>query len=219
MERGDAETAAAPRSTAPRVRECRLLLALRFPRVSPSLGKAQAPLELAKSERATPREIGWAVAIGAFAGCTPAVGVHGPVAMGLATLARKNRLFAWLGSRISNMVILPFIALAEVQVSHRIRTGAFVDLTRENILAQAPHLLLDWCLGTFPVGAAIGIVMGLSAYALAHRRDTRKRARSAPRSTAAARRPKRESGAAAARSGATPPTPAELPPPSSGSPA
>jgi len=145
--------------------------------------------KLAKSERATPREIGWAVAIGAFAGCTPAVGVHGPVAMGLATLARKNRLFAWLGSRISNMLMLPFIALAEVQISHRIRTGAFVDLTRENILDQAPHLLLDWCLGMFPVGGAFGLVMGLGAYALAHRRDARKQR-------------------------ATRPTPAELPPPS-----
>ena len=37
--------------------------------------------KLAKSERASPREIGWAVAIGAFAGCTPAVGVHGRLAM------------------------------------------------------------------------------------------------------------------------------------------
>jgi uncharacterized protein (DUF2062 family) len=151
---------------------------------------------LAKSERATPREIGWAVAIGAFAGCTPAVGVHGPLARGLATLARKNRLFAWLGSRISNMVFLPFIALGEIQLSHRIRTGAFIDLTRETILSHAPDLLLDWCLGTFPVGATLGAVMGLSAYGFAHRRD--------------ARRARAES--------LTPPTPAELPPPSSGSP-
>ena len=164
--------------------------------------------QLAKSERASPREIGWAVAIGAFAGCTPAVGVHGPLAMGLATLARKNRLFAWLGSRISNMVFLPFIALAEVQLSHRIRTGAFVDLRRGDILAQAPHLLLDWCLGCFPVGAALGIVMGLGAYAFAHHRDVRR-----------ARAARRLEAEAAATSTLTQPTPAELPPPSSGSPA
>ncbi len=194
--------------------------------------------QLAKSERASPREIGWAVAIGAFAGCTPAVGVHGPLAMGLATLARKNRLFAWLGSRISNMVFLPFIALAEVQLSHRIRTGAFVDLAREDILAQAPHLLLDWCLGTIPVGVALGIVMGLLAYAFAKRRDAR-RARTAAATESAPETnrdsedavagatnagplasPKNELGAAgAAAASPTRPTPAELPPPSSGSPA
>lgn len=160
--------------------------------------------QLAKSERATPRQIGWAVAIGAFAGCTPAVGIHGPLAMGLATLARKNRLFAWLGSRVSNVVFLPFIALAEVQLAHRLRTGTFVDLTRENILAQAPHLLLDWCLGTFPVGAAMGLVTGLLAYTFARRRDARKA---------------REAAEAATNEAPTPPTPAELPPPSSGSPA
>jgi uncharacterized protein len=124
--------------------------------------------KLAKSERASPREIGWAVAIGAFAGCTPAIGFHGPLAMGLATLFRKNRLFAWLGSRISNMVFLPFIALAEVQISHRIRSGAWLVINRDNALEQAPHLLLDWCLGTFPVGAAVGIVMGLGSYAFAY---------------------------------------------------
>jgi uncharacterized protein (DUF2062 family) len=174
--------------------------------------------KLAKSERATPREIGWAVGIGAFAGCTPAIGVHGPLAMGLATLARKNRLFAWLGSRISNMIMLPFIALAEVQVAHRLRTGAFLDLTRDNALEQAPNLLLDWCLGMFPVGGAIGVVMGFAAYAVAHRRDVRK-ARAAAKAEADA---VEADAAAETRSEAeapTPPKPAALPPPSSGSPA
>lgn len=129
---------------------------------------------LAKSERASPREIGWAVAIGAFAGCTPAVGLHGPLALALATLLKKNRLFAWLGSRISNMVFFPFIAIAEVQVSHRLRTGQWASLDREHVLDQAGALLLDWCLGTVPVGAAIGLAMGLASWSFAHRRDRRR---------------------------------------------
>jgi uncharacterized protein (DUF2062 family) len=129
---------------------------------------------LAKSEHASPRDIGWAVAIGAFAGCTPAVGAHGWLGMGLATLFRKNRLFAWLGTRISNMMMLPFIALAEVQIAHRLRTGAWVEIDRKHILEQAPNLLLDWCLGTIPVGLAIAGVMGVLAWAIAHRRDVRR---------------------------------------------
>ena len=153
------------------------------------------------------------MAIGAFAGCTPAVGIHGPVAMGLATLARKNRLFAWLGSRISNMLMLPFIALAEIQVAHRLRTGAFLDLTRDTALEQAPHLILDWCLGTIPVGVTIGAVMGMGAYGLAHRRDRRKRIASEK-----ARAENAEKDVARASAPPTP-VPAELPPPSSGSPA
>lgn len=161
------------------------------------LEKIKLVWKLAKSERATPREIGWAVAIGAFAGCSPAVGLHGPLAMALATLARKNRLFAWLGSRVSNPTILPFIVLAEVQIARWLRTGAFVEITRESILTQAPHLLLDWCLGTVPVGAALAIVMGLASYVVARRRDARAR-----KSREAA---------------TTTPAPAADPPPSSGS--
>ena len=165
--------------------------------------------KLAKSERASPREIAWAVGIGAFAGCTPAVGVHGWVAVGLATLFRKNRMFAWIGSRISNMFMLPFIAIAEVQVSHRARTGTWVDIDREHILEQAPTLLLDWCLGTIPVGLALGLLCGLLGYAVAHHRDARKRK--------AAARAELE-GAAAEREPAMP-KPSEAQPPSSGSPA
>ena len=163
--------------------------------------KIKTVWRLAKSERAAPKEIGWAVAIGAFAGCTPAIGVHGWLAIGMATLFKKNRLFAWLGSRISNMVFLPFIALAEVQVSHRVRTGAWLDLDRKNAIDRAGSLLLDWCLGTIPVGIVIGGILGLIAWAFAVRRDKR--------------RAKTEAEAPAA----TPePPPAALPPPSSGSP-
>lgn len=130
--------------------------------------------KLAKSERASPREIGWAVFIGAFAGSTPAVGFHGVLAVGLATLLKKNRLFAWLGARISNVVFLPFIAIAEVQVSHVLRTGQWVTLDREHVIEQAGTLLVDWCLGTIPVGVAIGSVMGLASWAIARERDRRR---------------------------------------------
>jgi uncharacterized protein (DUF2062 family) len=128
---------------------------------------------LAKNERASQAEIFWAVFLGAFAGCTPAVGLHGPLALALATVFRKNRLFAWLGSRISNMVFLPFIAYSEVQIAHRVRTGAWAAITtsREHALEQAGHLLLDWCLGTIPVGIVIGALTGLLGLAWARRRD------------------------------------------------
>lgn len=128
---------------------------------------------LAKSERASPREVFWAVFIGAYAGCTPAIGVHGGLALGLATLFKKNRLFAWLGSRVSNMFFLPFIAYAEVQVAHRLREGSWVDMTldRGRVLEQAGELLLDWCLGTIPVGAVIALVTGMLGWLWARRRD------------------------------------------------
>ena len=157
--------------------------------------RIKALWKLAKEERATPREIFWASFLGGFAAATPAVGFHGWVAIGLATLFRKNRLFAWLGSRVSNMVFLPFIIYAEVQVAHRLRAGAWCELDvhdREKILAQAGELFLDWCIGTIPIGIVLGIVCGVLGWLFAKWRE-RKRL--------------------------TQPSPAESPTPSSGSPA
>ena len=146
--------------------------------------------QLAKSERAAPGEIGWAVAMGAFIGCTPAVGLRPWLAVAAATIARKNRLFCYLGSHTSNILVTPFIMLAEIQLAHRVRTGEWMDLDRKHVLDQASALILDWCLGTVPVGMVVAATLGLVAYAIARRRDR-----------------------------STPPSPAELPPPSSGSPA
>lgn len=164
---------------------------------------------LAKSERASPREIGWAVFIGAFAGCTPALGAHGVLAMGLATLFRKSRLFAWLGSRISNMVFLPFIALAEVQVAHYARTGTFLTIDRQHVIAEAPSMLLDWCLGTIPVGIAIGGALGSVAWAIAALRERRRARRGADAPTrdegAEADRATADASNAPAAAGVTPP--------------
>lgn len=127
----------------------------------------------AQEEHASPRDIGWAVAIGVFAGCTPGIGIHGWIALGLATLFRKNRLWTWIGSRISNMFVLPWIILLEIQVAHRVRTGAWVTVAIDDVLDRAQELLLDWCLGTFPVGFALGAVFGLLAFAIARYRARR----------------------------------------------
>ena len=129
----------------------------------------------AKNERATPREVGEAVFLGVFAGCSPAVGVHGPIALALATMLRRNRLYAFLGSRVSNVVILPFIVLAEVQASHVIRTGHLAALSRDRVLEEAPSLLLDWILGSVLVGFALGLVVGWVAYMWAKWRAARPR--------------------------------------------
>jgi uncharacterized protein (DUF2062 family) len=124
----------------------------------------------ARNERASPKEIAWAVGVGVFAGCTPALGFHTWVAVGLATLFRVNRLFSFLGSRIANIVTLPFIALAEIQLAHRVRTGEFLALTPKDVLEQGRGLLLDWCLGTIPVGATLGAIAGVITWRIALRR-------------------------------------------------
>lgn len=124
----------------------------------------------AKSERASPVQIGWAVGVGVFAGCTPAIGFHGALAIAMATMFRLNRLFAFLGSRVSAFFIMPWIIMAEVEVAHRIRTGAWVAIDRKTAVERAAELLVDWLLGTIPVGGTLAVVLGTLAYVIARSR-------------------------------------------------
>ncbi len=128
---------------------------------------------LAKTERATPPQVAWAVGVGVFVGCTPALGLHGWIAVGAATLFRLNRLYAFLGSRVSSVFVLPWIVLGEVQLAHRVRTGSFLALTKSDVLAKARDFVLDWGLGTIPIGAALGASFAAAAYAWARRRARR----------------------------------------------
>lgn len=107
--------------------------------------------------------------------------------MGVATIFRKNRLFCWIGSRVSNFVTLPFVVYAQVQVAHRIRTGQWADIDRKRILDQAIEFLADWCLGIVPVGGVLAAVFGGLAYLWARRRDRLRAEKesSAPREIAA----------------------------------
>lgn len=141
--------------------------------------RIQTLWRLAKNERASPKELAWAIALGVFAGCTPAVGVHGWVAIGLATILKKNRLFSWIGSRISNILILPWIVIAEVQLSHRLRTGSFVELHERDALEKAPALLVDWILGCIPVGIALAALVAVPSFYALRFRDRRRAAREA----------------------------------------
>ena len=129
---------------------------------------------LATTERATPRQVALAVGLGAFIGSTPVIGLHGWIAVGLATALRLNRLYAFLGSRVSSPFVLPFIVIAEIEIAHRVRCGEFIALTRSDVLEHAKGMLLDWCIGTIPVGIVVGVAMGALGYIL---RRTRLRAR------------------------------------------
>jgi uncharacterized protein (DUF2062 family) len=125
--------------------------------------------ERARTERATPRQIGWAVFTGVFIGCTPIVGFRGYLSLGAATILRLNRLFAWIGSLVvSNFIATPFVILAEIQMAHFARTGAFVSMSTDDALEKSGALLLDWCIGSVVLALA-----GLASYAFALRRQQR----------------------------------------------
>ena len=143
---------------------------------------------LALREHATPLEIAGSVAVGVFAGCTPFIGLHAGIALLAATALRLNRVWALVGSRVSFFLVLPGIVLAEIQTGHRLRAGEWAPLHWANAVERAHEWFADWCLGSIPVGIALALVVGATAYGLAKRFDALK-----------------------------PRTPAPAPPPSSGS--
>ncbi len=138
--------------------------------ISTPLRKLRELWVLAKNERASPRQIGWAVAVGCFMGCSPAIGFHGGLALAAATILRLNRLWCWLGSRSSNIFVLPLLAWAQVEIAHRLRTGAWVEIHRDRMLEEASALLLDWFLGMLPVGLPFSFALGFLAFLWARRR-------------------------------------------------
>ncbi len=127
----------------------------------------------ALEEHCTPREIGWSVGLGVFAGCSPLLGFHMWIALALATLFRVNRLWAFVGSRVSSNVLFAWIALAEIEVAHRLRAGAWAPLAPSEALTHGKELLGDWFVGSALVGAALGVVLGAAAYGAMRRRQQR----------------------------------------------
>jgi hypothetical protein len=121
------------------------------------------------------------------------------LALGLATLLRLNRLWAFVGSRISSSFMFSLLAFTEIELAHRLRFGAWLALEPRDILHHWRELAGDWVLGCVPVGGALAVILGLSAYGIALRW-------------------RREKAAAATAAAVTPSKPAESLPPSSGSP-
>jgi uncharacterized protein (DUF2062 family) len=145
--------------------------------------------ERAKNEHSAPHEIGWSIAAGVFSGCTPFLGFHMWIALALATLLRKNRLWAFVGSRISFTPFFAIITFSEIEGAHRLRTGAWAPLSPHDAVGHGKELLGDWLLGTVIVGGALASFLGLAAYFVASRWQISRRRPLAPRSPSSESRP------------------------------
>jgi len=145
------------------------------------LARLRGLWDQARREHSTPREVGWSVAVGVFSGCTPLWGLHMWIALGLASVLKLNRLWAFLGSRVSMAPIFVWIVFVEIELAHRVRTGAWAALTPTQALERGRELLGDWALGAPVVGLGLGAVLGLAAYGLALLRPVRDRTPGEPR--------------------------------------
>ena len=141
--------------------------------------KTRELLVMLLKERASPKEVGQAIAIGVWVGTSPAFGLHGWLAIGLATLLKRNRVFALLGSRVSFFLLLPWIVISEIEAAHRVRTRTFAPIDRHHIAREASAYVLDFCLGWLVLGPIYAVALGLLSaplWAWWQRRAARKEA-------------------------------------------
>jgi uncharacterized protein (DUF2062 family) len=120
-------------------------------------------------ERGTPVRHAVAVGLGTFIGCLPLYGLHLPLCLGTAHLARVNKLLCYLASYINNPLTGPWITLAELELGHLVRHGALIPLTLDSARGTSLWGLgLDLAAGAVLFSLAAALLLGLSTFAWLH---------------------------------------------------
>ncbi len=124
-------------------------------------------------ERATPQELGFAVALGVFLGAVPLIACHTLVILVAAALLRLNRLAAVAASQLCMPPVVPAVC---IEVGHLLRYGRFLTLEGVQDVGNASFVQLgymglqclwDWCIGSLPVGVTLALLLGLATYVTA----------------------------------------------------
>ncbi len=112
----------------------------------------------------SPLRQGWAIALGAFVGCSPLWGIHLPISIFLSRVFRLSVVKTTLATQISNPLFAPFLLFAEFGVGRRLLTGHFPAISLHEVSNLGlKELGLSLVLGSIVLGVAIGMVLGLIA--------------------------------------------------------
>lgn len=124
-------------------------------------------------ERATPRELMFAVALGVFLGAVPLIACHTLAILVAAAVLRLNRVAAVAASQLCMPPVVPAVC---IEMGHFLRCGSFLTLQGVHDLGSASFLdlgymglvcLWDWCLGSLLVGTVLALLFGSATYAAA----------------------------------------------------
>ena len=134
-------------------------------------------------EHREPTKLGWAVALGLFIGTLPLYGLHLPICIGVAWLARLNKVTVYLAANISNPLLAPLLVAAGIAIGEFLRFGTWrtIDLSQgEDFLDklalfswELPDLFLSCLLGDAVLGALLGLLIGPLVFVWARRRAAR----------------------------------------------
>ena len=125
------------------------------------------------TERATPRELAFAVSLGIFLGAVPLIACHTLAILVAAALLRLNRVAAVAASQLCMPPVVPALC---IEMGHFMRYGRFLTLQSVHSLRDASFLelgymglegLLDWFVGSLVVGTVLAVILGFFTYAAA----------------------------------------------------
>ena len=129
------------------------------------LARARQLMRYLVREKSSPGELGMAVGIGAFIGCTPLIGVQWLLALYAGTRMHLNRVATVAATNVSFGPLMALIAIASILLGKAITGGSYyVPLTLEFSVLH-PYLrasLGEWVLGSTIIGLVMAFITGLS---------------------------------------------------------
>ena len=127
-------------------------------------------IKILLTERAAPKELAFAVALGVFLGAVPLIACHTLVILMAAALLRLNRVVAIAASQMCMPPVVPALC---IEMGHLMRYGSFLTLSGINSLHGASFLelgymgllcLWDWLLGSLLAGPVLALIFGSITY-------------------------------------------------------
>ena len=127
-------------------------------------------IKIMLTDRATPKELAFAVSLGVFLGSVPLIACQMLTILVVAAFLRLNRVVAIAASQICMPPVVPAIC---IEVGHFMRYGSFLTLNGIHSLHGASFLelgymgllcLWDWFLGSLLIGPVLSLVFGSITY-------------------------------------------------------
>lgn len=126
--------------------------------------RARALIRYLVHEKNTPGELGLAVGIGAFIGCSPAIGFHWILALYAATRQHLNRVACVAATNVSFGPLTAVIAIASIWLGKLLLGQPFLlpRTTNWKVLGNFAYQSLGaWLLGSVIIGLAASFALGL----------------------------------------------------------
>jgi uncharacterized protein (DUF2062 family)/predicted LPLAT superfamily acyltransferase len=109
--------------------------------------------------RVRPRELGLAVGLGVFVGCTPVFGFHTIIVLALAVVLRLNFVALWAGTHVSTPVLFPLVLAASLYIGqHWLGIGHGQGMMGH---------VYQWAAGGMVLGVVLAIPIGVLTFLIA----------------------------------------------------